>query len=361
MQEAKLPVEEQDLVGLVEMTNEEYHSGPGVSKSMLDSIAPEQQGTALKFWDSYINPEREPQEYKHCFAVGDGTHKLVLEPGTFEKTYAVDFDKSAFPDALDTIADMKAELSKQNYTVSGTRRELAERLFNELEFPRSKLMWFLEQDHKSKMAGKLPIPAKDYKNMMGSLRAIHRDQLASALLSTPYVEQTFFLPKREIVLNHETGEVLSVEELSSSLRLLDPRTGDLLLKCRPDAISADGRVVLDLKTTDDVSVFGFGTTIARRRYHVQAAWYLDILFELYGNDAPRQFAFIAAQKERPHDVGVHFLTADQIELGRRLYQRDLSRILTCAKENYWPGATCGQLVRAELPYWEMRKLTEGVI
>ena len=46
---------------------------------------------------------------------------------------------------------------------------------------------------------------------------------------------------------------------------------------------------------------------------------------------------------------------------QRPQQRDLQRILTCTKENYWPGATSGQLVRAELPYWEMRKLTEGVI
>jgi len=346
-------MELQKLHGMVEMTNEEYHSEVGISKSMLDAIAPELQGTALKYWDQYINPEREPQEYKHCFAVGDGTHKLVLEPGTFEQTYAVDFDKSAFPDALDTIADMKAELSKQNYTVSGTRRELAERLFNELEFPRSRLMWFLEQDHKSKMAGKIPIPAKDYKNMLGSLKAINRDPLASALLQDAYVEKSFFVAKREIVLDPVTQQVASVHDLFG----LD----HVLMKCRPDAISNDGRVVLDLKTTDDVSITGFGNTIARRRYHVQAAWYLDILYALYGNDAPRQFAFIAAQKERPYDVGVHFLTADQIELGRRLYQRDLQRILTCTKENYWPGATSGQLVRAELPYWEMRKLTEGVI
>lgn len=332
-----------ELHGLVEMTNEEYHSGPGVSKSMLDSIAPETIGTPLNYWDKHINPDREPQEFKHCFAVGDGTHKLVLEPGTFEQTYAVDFDKSAYPKALDTIADMKAELSKQSYAVSGTRREVAERLHYELDYPREQIMWFLEQDHKKLMDGKIPIPAKDYKNMLNSLKAVHRDPLASSLLAGGYVEQSFFV-KREIVLDPITGEVVEV-----------------LCKCRTDCISSDGNVIVDLKTTDDVSEIGFGKTIAQRRYHVQAAWYLDLLYALYGDDAPSQFAFIAAQKTRPYDVGVHFLTVAQIELGRQLYMRDLRQIIRCERENYWPGATAGQLIQAQLPHWEMRKLTEGVI
>ena len=61
-------------IGLVEMTNAQYHSGPGISKSMLDAIAV----SPLNYWDQYINPKREPREFKHCLAVGDGTHKLVL-------------------------------------------------------------------------------------------------------------------------------------------------------------------------------------------------------------------------------------------------------------------------------------------
>lgn len=330
------------LHGMVNMTNEEYHSTAGISKSMLDAIAPELRGTPLNFWDKYINPEREPQEYKHCFAVGDGTHKLVLEPNTFELTYAVDFDKSAFPKALDTVADMKAELSKQNYPVSGTRRELAERLYNELEYPRSQIMWFLEQDHLASMEGKIAISANDYKNMMNSLRAVWRDPASALLLKDAFVEQSFFVTKREIVPCPRTGDILHVE--------------DVLRKCRTDIITSNGRIVADLKTTDDVSVAGFGKTIAQRRYHVQAAWYLDVLAELYGNDAPKEFVFIAAQKTRPYDVAVHVLTGEQIELGRRLYQRDLQQILMCQKEGKWLGATNGLPVTAQLPDWEMRKL-----
>lgn len=312
--------------GLVDMTNEKYHSGPGYSKSMLDAIAPECDGSPLNFWDQYINPEREPREYKHCFSVGDGTHKLVLEPGTFELTYGVKFDKSAYPNALDTIADMKAELAKHNCMVSGSKPELAESLLEEAGYPRENIIHFLEQDHKKTLSGKIEISAKEYKDMIKSLQAIHGDSIASNLLFEAYVEQSFFVTDEEGVLR----------------------------KCRTDAISNNGQFVIDLKTTDDVSEIGFGKTIAQRRYHVQAAWYLDVLSMLYGSDAPETFVFIAAQKGRPYDVGVHYLTQEQIEVGRRLYQRDLRLILECNKHQYWPGRTGGEPVQARLPDWAMR-------
>ena len=79
------------------MDNQAYHSAPGLSSTQLKTMGQ----SPLAYWDAYINPDREPREYKHCFAVGDGTHKLVLEPGTFEQTYAVGFDKSAHPGALE--------------------------------------------------------------------------------------------------------------------------------------------------------------------------------------------------------------------------------------------------------------------
>jgi hypothetical protein len=330
-------VSEQRLHGLQDLTNEQYHSGPGISKSHLDDIAV----SPLNYWDKRINPEREPEEFKHCFAVGDGTHKLVLEPGTFEQTYAVGFDKSAYPDALATVDDMKQELSKRMAMTSGSKPELARRLVEEEGYPRDKILMYLEQDYNATLGGKIVIPAKDYKDMLNMLRAVHKHPWAGGLLSGAEVEQSFFVTRTVAVIDHDTGEVIGEEEV--------------LCKCRTDAITYDGGWIVDLKTTDDVSLAGFGATIARRRYEVQSAWYLDILRELYGSDAPRGFAFIAAQKTRPYDVAVHYLTEAQIERGRHLYQRDLNRLLLAKRDNYWPGADGGDLLQAKLPYWAERE------
>lgn len=306
-------------LGLVEQTNEEYHSGPGVSKSTLDAVAI----SPLNYWDSYINPNREPREFKHCFAVGDGTHKLVLEPGTFEHTYAVDFDKSAFPNALNTIDDLKRALTERGMMVSGTKPELARRLVEEGSFPRDQVMLYLEQAHQASMVGKIAISATDYKDMMGMLRALRNHHTAGGLLQNISTEQSFY----------------AVDE------------NGVLRKCRTDIMDNDGGFVGDLKTTDDVSEEGFAKTIVQRRYHVQAAWYLDVLELLYGDSAPKTFAFIAAQKKRPYDVAVHIASADQIEEGRRLYQRDLATLIECNRTGIYHGADGGKVITSKLPRW----------
>ena len=320
------------LHGLVELDNEQYHSGPGISKSKLDAIAV----SGLNYWDKYVNPDREPEDFKHCFAVGDGTHKLILEPGTFEQSYAVGFDKSAYPEALDSSADLKKACSDNGCMVSGTKPELAERLIMEAGFSRDKIMLLLEQDHNKTMAGKIAMPSRDYKNMIGMLRAVQRDPWAGGLLSGATSEQSFFIQNDQDYIDHETGEVVTVNNLR---------------KCRTDSITANGEWIVDLKTTEDVSLDGFGKVIVNRRYEVQSAWYLDILKDLYGKDAPRGFAFIAAQKTRPYDVAVHYLTDEQIQRGRRLYQRDVLRLNRCMETNTWPGAAGGDLLQAQFPRW----------
>lgn len=312
------------LQGLIACTNDQYHASPGISKSKLDALAI----SPLNYWDQHVNPDREPREYKHCFAVGDGTHKLVLEPGTFEKSFAVGFDKSAHPTALDTAADMKAELAKLHLMTSGTKPELAQRLVDEGDYPADQILMFLEKAHEKTIAGRTVMPAADYKHMLSMLRAIQKHHTAPNLLAGAYTEQSFFVTDDD----------------------------GLLRKCRTDAISNCGSIVLDLKTTDDVSAAGFGRTIAQRRYHVQAAWYLDVLYLLYGRNAPKHFAFIAVQKRRPYDVAVHFVTEAQIELGRQLYQRDLQVLLRCQEKGVWPGADGGGVIEAQLPNWEMRQL-----
>lgn len=328
--------QELHLHGKVDLTNAQYHAAAGVSKSQLDAIAI----SGLAYWDGYENPEREPQEFKHCFAVGDGTHKLVLEPGTFEKTYAVGFDKSAFPDALDLVADLKRECTARKLMVSGTKGELADRLIED-GFPRERIMVMLDRDHAKTMAGRIPIPAASYKNMLGMLKAVSGHHTAGGLIEGARVEESHFvtLSARQ-ALGQYYDEALHGDSM-------------LLLKCRPDIITANGLIMPDLKTTDDVSELGFGRTIAQRRYHVQAALYLDIMSWLYGELAARYFCFIAAQNRRPYDVAVHWLDDEQVAVGRALYQRDLARLIECRRTSTWHGADGGQIIKAVLPGWAM--------
>jgi PDDEXK-like domain of unknown function (DUF3799) len=314
----------QPLHGLVDMTNAEYHAAPGISSTQLKTI-----GTSpLAYWDAHVNPDREPRDEKHCFAVGDGTHKMVLEPGIFEHTYAVGFDKSAHPTALDTVADLKKALAEHGLMTSGAKPELAERLVNEADYPPEKIMLMLERQHKQTMEGRIPIQAKDFKDMTKMLDAIWRDDNAAGLLEGAQTEQSFFWT--------------------------DP--AGILRKCRTDVITQDWNYIIDLKTAEDISEDGFGWTISNLGYHVSAAWYLDVLYGLYGAQAPQGYAFIAVQKKRPYDVAVYYLTDRQIHLGRLIYRKYLATLQACMETGYWPGVTRGEIREAKIPEREMRRI-----
>jgi len=76
---------ETKLHGQVDLTNEEYHGGPGVSKSHLDWIAPELDRTPLHYWNKYINPDREPEPDTPATLFGSACHIAILEPDLLNK------------------------------------------------------------------------------------------------------------------------------------------------------------------------------------------------------------------------------------------------------------------------------------
>lgn len=300
------------------LSNAQYHNGPGLSSTAIKLMGE----SPLAFWDSYINPDREPRPEKHCFAVGDGTHKLVLEPGTFEKTYFVGFDKSAHPEALDTGDQLKAACRELGLMVSGTKNDLAERLITEGDMPPAKIMLMLEREHLKSKGDRIEIAAQDYKHMMGMLRAIDNDDLARSLLNGADTEESYFWHDQDGVLR----------------------------KIRTDLTTSDYAYIGDLKTTDDVSEEAFLYTAERLGYLESAAWYLDTLQGLYGSDAPAGFFWIAVQKRRPYDVAVHIMSEDQLHLGRLQYQQHKRRLIECFQQNKWPGVANGQPIISKLSY-----------
>ena len=71
-------------LGLVECSNDQYHGGPGVSKSHLDAIA---GASPLHYWHKYINPNRERAEPSQALIMGSAIHSIVLEPDLFTGEY----------------------------------------------------------------------------------------------------------------------------------------------------------------------------------------------------------------------------------------------------------------------------------
>ena len=300
------------------LSNEEYHSYPGTSKTQLDKI----HISPLEYWDCYKNPNVRPRSEEDHFLFGTGAHSIILEPDVFKEHYAVGFDKSKYPDALDTIEDLNPELIKRNLSLTGTKRKLVESLISD-GYPKEKIMLCQQEEYASSCQNKKIIPSSDYKDMLGMLDAVNSHHTASKLLKGCAAEHSY-------LVEDEYG---------------------MIRKCRPDFITANGRVVCDLKSTTDVSPSGFGRSIVKYRYLIQAAWYLDVLKLHYGDDAPTVFSFIAIQKTRPYDVAVYYATEDQIAIGRAAYQQDYDLLRACLESDNWPGCDGGRMLEIELPKW----------
>jgi len=145
-------------------------------------------------------------------------------------------------------------------------------------------------------AGKTVITADDAEVVMAMGRSIMRHPGAAMLLGLPGKAET--------------------------THMWTDATYGLECKCRPDWLTDDGSIVVDLKTTRDASPRGFRRSIADYRYHCQAGWYLHGVEQATGK-RPDQFIFICVETTAPYAVAVYAADAEMIERG---YQQDIDAL-----------------------------------
>jgi len=148
-------------------------------------------------------------------------------------------------------------------------------------------------------------------------------------------------PVAEELLDHGSGKA----EVSV-FGVLD----DVGVKCRPDWLRGDG-ILVDLKTTDCAAPNAFARSVAKYRYHVQAAFYSDLLQAVTGEPV-KAFVFIAVEKAPPYAVSVYELDAESLEVGRAAYQRNLDTFRRCLEANHWP-AYSNAIETLTLPRWAL--------
>ena len=178
--------------------------------------------------------------------------------------------------------------------------------------------------------------------------------------------------KEEFLLENEGKNFLTIEEYNQVRRMrdsvtrhpivrsllekghaeqridwIDPWTG-ALCKAKPDWFDTETRFIVDLKTTEDASEYGFGRSAFKYRYHVQSPFYFDGAVANGMN--PQGFVFVAVEKKPPYLVNVFFADAELMQHGRLEYQRDLETYLECVRTDTWPGY--GDEVKTlRLPGW----------
>jgi exodeoxyribonuclease VIII len=118
-----------------------------------------------------------------------------------------------------------------------------------------------------------------------------------------------------------------------SLFYSDPITG-ISCKVRPDRFLETDNILVDFKTTTDITEDGFSRSMWQYRYDFQAAMYAEALSLITGV-RPKVCAIIAIEKEPPFEVAVYRLNDETLYKGALDYRRALDTLAACLKTNEW--------------------------
>lgn len=145
------------------------------------------------------------------------------------------------------------------------------------------------------------------------------------------------------------GELFTDGEPEVSLFSLD-QTGTLL-RGRVDWLpnGSGSLVVPDFKTTTDASPEAFAKSVMNFSYHMQAAWYTDLIRDL-GIAESVTFLFVAQEKTPPYEVGVYELDSEALRIGRLQNRTAIDMFNECEAWGEWPGYGDG-VQMLSLPTW----------
>lgn len=159
--------------------------------------------------------------------------------------------------------------------------------------------------------------------------AINTDKIVVSLQTYKHI-----VGMRDAVINHPIAyKLLFSGQAEKEFRWIDEVTG-VNCKCKPDFLN-DKHDIVDLKSTEDASDYGFPKSARKFRYHVQAPFYLDGVRKNGINAG--QFYFIAVEKKPPYLVNVFSYDEYELDLGRDIYREDLQKYKECKENNKWPG------------------------
>ncbi len=138
---------------------------------------------------------------------------------------------------------------------------------------------------------------------------------------------------------------------------IDEQTGEHC-KCRPDFVSpaGDGVILVDGKTSQDVSLEGFGRAIWNFDYHLQAAWYSDG-YELATGKKVHGFVFAAVESTWPHAAAAYMLDDVVLDKARAKNRQLLDLYAECKRTGDWPGYPT-EIQPITLPAWAMKEINQ---
>lgn len=126
------------------------------------------------------------------------------------------------------------------------------------------------------------------------------------------------------------------------------------MKCRPDAVYHDLRLIVDYKTTEDASPKEFARSVHKYGYDRQAWAYREAVFQITGE--MYRFLFVCVNKTEPYTAAVYELGPSEMlggEASGCALVRDYKRRV---ETNDWKSSWTRGVYRLELPRYLKRDI-----
>ena len=265
-----------------------YRKHPSTSQSELKEVL-----RSLAHWQARYGPDAEPTFPTIAMIMGTALHCKVLEPELFDGSFV---DRSSLDKEL-TVAELKAALDEEqiDYKKTAKKPEL-----EALLYPDGKPV-----DKRTSLSH------EDFATVCGMADALRTHEMTGR----------WFDPGRN---NYRRANEVSL--------YVDDLEG-LAVKARIDRLekTGSGWTILDLKSTDDASPSAFQKKAFNLGYHIQAAFYADLVARVMGCDPEDvDFVFCAVERKRPHGIAVYKADQEMIAFGRKQYLKAI-RSLAYAK------------------------------
>jgi hypothetical protein len=230
------------------MPDEEYHTIPLLSASGMKQLLI----SPMDFWArSWMNPRKAEEEDSVAKMLGKAYHKRILEgPDNFKMCYAPTFNPEDLENVLETIQDMKDVLIPRGVSLKSTARHSD---YKQAVIDLNAGYTFVSDEREK----------YEFENM-GKV-FLSQEQIDKIHVAAAMIEQH---PELSKCVQGGYPEVTIIWK---------SRMYDVLYKARLDYLKV--RMITDLKTftnTYDTSVErAIYKTMASRKYHIQAAHYLE--------------------------------------------------------------------------------------
>lgn len=307
-----------------ELSGDDYHRMPGISKTGLDKL---DQNPEI-----YLTNKRNPKPGTPAMDVGQAYHHLILEPETFNDYFAIKpqgapsrpsdrqiFAKKQGQGTIDAIA----------YWEKFDTENAGKTIISGVSDPSSGIWGRSDWDTIHYMRDALLDPIK-YPDI--------------CVLMAPHLMEPYNLDDDEDTLENRL-KLASGGPTEETIFWIDKKpiyNGGLILeptfklsKIRLDKLNTDHNLAVDLKTTLDASLSGFARSAHKYRYHVQHAMYMDG-WRQHGKPLDG-FVFVCQEKEPPYCAAAYELDKAAVELGVNLYRKNMEKYAECHNANEWPG------------------------